>query len=150
MSIRFILDGREVASDRPPLDTALAVLREDCGVLSLRGACGIGLCGTCTMIVDGRLTSACLMPLGALEGREVRTVHGLADGRVRAAFEEANAAQCGYCIPAMVVAATVLIEEKPDPTDDEIDAALAGNICRCGCYLKIRGAVRRAARTAPS
>ena len=147
MSVRFLLDGREVEARGDASAMALGVLREEFDARSLRGTCGIGLCGTCTMIVDGRLASACLMPLGALEGRDVRTVSSLAGGPVLAAFEDAGVAQCGYCIPAMVVTASMLIEETPDPTDKEIDLALAGNICRCGCYLKIREAVRRAAAT---
>ncbi len=146
MKIAFELNGTPVEVETDPANMALSVLRGECGITSVRGTCGIGLCGTCTMIVDGKTTASCLMPVGALAGRRVETVDVLnEDDPVIDAFIEANAVQCGFCIPAMVLTVRKLLEDNPKPTDDEIDMALAGNICRCGCYAKIRDAVHLAA-----
>lgn len=146
MNICFELNGAPIEIEADPAEMTLGVLRGALGLTSVRGTCGIGLCGTCTVIVDGRTTSSCLMPVGALAGRRVATIEGVAqDDPVVVAFVEANAVQCGFCIPSMVLSVKKLLEEIPKPSDKEINLALAGNICRCGCYAKIRDAVHLAA-----
>jgi aerobic-type carbon monoxide dehydrogenase small subunit (CoxS/CutS family) len=122
------------------------VLRRELGVLSVRETCGIGVCGACTALVDGAVVSACLLLAPLAEGTSVTTAEGLGvDHPVVRAFTEAHAFQCGFCTLGMALAATALLDEQPSPTDREIALALAGNLCRCGCYVKIAEAVRRAA-----
>ena len=122
------------------------VLRRELGLLSVRETCGIGVCGACTVLVDGAPISGCLMLAAAAEGREVVTVEGLGgDDPVQRAFVEAHAFQCGYCTPGMILAAKGLLAEIQSPSETEIRESLSGNLCRCGCYVKIADAVRRAA-----
>jgi aerobic-type carbon monoxide dehydrogenase small subunit (CoxS/CutS family) len=122
------------------------VLRRELGILSVRETCGIGVCGACTVLVDGAPISGCLMLAAAAEGREVVTVEGLGgDDPVQRAFVDAHAFQCGYCTPGMILAAKGLLAEIPSPSETEIRESLSGNLCRCGCYVKIADAVRRAA-----
>ena len=124
----------------------LAVLRR-AGFASVRETCGIGVCGACAVVVDGALVSGCLMLARAAEGREIETAEGLAENdAVARAFAEAHAFQCGFCTPAMVLAARTLLAESPSPSDEEIRVAMSGNLCRCGSYVKIVEAVGRAAR----
>lgn len=124
----------------------LAVLRR-AGFSSVRETCGIGVCGVCTVLVDGETISACLLLAKAADGREITTAEGLADDDpVAQAFLEAHAFQCGFCTPAMVLTAKRLLEETPSPSDEEIRVAMSGNLCRCGSYVKIVEAVKAAAR----
>lgn len=133
--------GVDVAADEP----LLAVLRRE-GVRGCRPVCGIGICGACTALIDGDAHATCLVLAPLAAGREVTTVEGLpADDPVVAAVSDAVAFQCGYCTPGVVLAITALLADTPDPTDADITAALSGNLCRCGCYVKIRDAARRAA-----
>jgi aerobic-type carbon monoxide dehydrogenase small subunit (CoxS/CutS family) len=146
MRIAFELNGEAVAIEAEPDESLLTVLRRELGVLSVRETCGIGVCGACTALVDGEAVSACLLLAPLVEGAVVTTADGLGgDHPVVAAFTEAHAFQCGFCTPGMVLAATALLDERPSPTDREIALALAGNLCRCGCYVKIAEAVRKAA-----
>jgi aerobic-type carbon monoxide dehydrogenase small subunit (CoxS/CutS family) len=125
----------------------LGVLRRE-GFSSVRETCGIGVCGTCTVLVDGAPLSGCLLLAHAAAGREITTFEGLPpDDRVVRAFEQAHAFQCGYCTPAMVLTARALLEESPAPSESEIRDALAGNLCRCGSYVKIVDAIHLAAST---
>jgi aerobic-type carbon monoxide dehydrogenase small subunit (CoxS/CutS family) len=129
-----------------PTESLLTVLRAQLGVLSVRETCGIGVCGACTALVDGEPISACLLLAPLAEGAEVTTAEGLGgDHPVQRAFAEAHAFQCGFCTPGMILTIVSLLEENPHPTDEEIALGLAGNLCRCGCYVKIADAVRRAA-----
>ena len=113
----------------------------------MRETCGIGVCGACTVLVDGEPISGCLLLAPLAEGRAITTVEGLGgEHPVQRAFAETRAFQCGYCTPGIVLAATRLLEENPSPDEAEIRAALAGNLCRCGSYLKILEAVRMVAR----
>ena len=126
----------------------LEVLRRELGLTSVRETCGIGVCGTCTVLLDGRQISGCLMLAPLAEGREITTVEGLGgDHPVQRAFAKTHAFQCGYCTPGMILASKCLLEENPRPNEEEIRLALAGNLCRCGCYVKIVDAVLEAART---
>jgi len=146
VNITFTLNGERVALEGGAGETLLTVLRRDLGLLSVRETCGIGVCGACTALVDGEPISTCLLLAPLVQSRDVQTAEGLpADHPVLRAFAEAHAFQCGFCTPGMILTATAFLAEQPDPSDDEIRQALAGNLCRCGCYVKIVEAVRRAA-----
>jgi aerobic-type carbon monoxide dehydrogenase small subunit (CoxS/CutS family) len=128
-------------------DETLVVALRRAGIRSVRETCGIGVCGACTVLIDGSVMSGCLVLAPAAAGSNIETAEGLAeDDQVAMAFEQANAFQCGYCTPGFVLTARALLAEIPNPNDDEIRHALAGNLCRCGSYLKIIQAVRTAAR----
>lgn len=147
MNVRFLLNGSPVAVEVRPDENLLGVLRRELGVLSVRETCGIGVCGVCTALVDGDVISTCLLLAPLAEGATITTAEGLPpDHPVRVAFAEEHAFQCGFCTPGMVLTTAALLDENPSPSDDEIKLALAGNLCRCGCYVKILAAVRRAAR----
>jgi aerobic-type carbon monoxide dehydrogenase small subunit (CoxS/CutS family) len=140
-SVNGALAALEARADEVLVD----VLRRELGLTSVRPTCGIGVCGACTALVDGEPISTCLLLAPLAEGREITTVEGLGDHPVQQAFVDAHAFQCGYCTPGMILTAACLLEESPSPTDEEIALGLAGNLCRCGCYVKIADAVRRAA-----
>ena len=135
----------DISRDRALLD----VLREDLGLTGCKIGCGEGACGACTVLIDGQPTRACITPLGAAIGRPVLTVEGLAaHGQLHAlqqAFLDADAMQCGYCTPGMIMAALGLLGQCPDPSEDAIIAAMQGNICRCGTYARIVRAIQQAA-----
>jgi aerobic-type carbon monoxide dehydrogenase small subunit (CoxS/CutS family) len=124
----------------------LHVLRDDLGLTGARGACGVGVCGTCTVLVDGRSMSSCLMLAGQAEGKEITTIEGLADDEqlhpVQQAYIEHFAFQCGYCTPGFILSTVALLEEDPLPEEEAVREVLAGNLCRCGSYLNILRAVR--------
>jgi aerobic-type carbon monoxide dehydrogenase small subunit (CoxS/CutS family) len=127
-------------------ESLLAVLRRELALTSPRETCGIGVCGACTVLVDGLLMSGCLLLAPLAEGREIRTVESLGgDHPVQRAFAAAHAFQCGYCTPGMVLAAKRLLEENSSPTEEDVRLGLAGNLCRCGSYVKIVEAVLLAA-----
>ena len=133
-------------------DTPLLwVIRDELGLTGTKYGCGLGLCGTCTVLVDGQPARACLLSVSELEGRAVTTIEGLSpDGMhpVQAAWRELNVAQCGYCQSGQIMQAAALLAATPNPTDAEIDAAMSGNLCRCGTYPRIRAAIKRAAQGA--
>jgi aerobic-type carbon monoxide dehydrogenase small subunit (CoxS/CutS family) len=144
--VRLKLNGIDARLEAAPDEPLLEALRRR-GLRSVRLTCGIGVCGACTVLLDGRPVSSCLMLAPMVDGREVLTAEGLASGdRVALAFQEASAFQCGYCTPAMVLTVRALLEEVPNPSREEVRRALAGNLCRCGSYLKILDAVVLAAR----
>jgi aerobic-type carbon monoxide dehydrogenase small subunit (CoxS/CutS family) len=144
--VELLLNGRRVEFDAGAGETLLEALRRDGGLRSVRATCGIGVCGACTVLLDGQPVSACLMLAPQAAGREVTTVEGLAqDDPVPRAFGEARAFQCGYCTPGMILTASSLLREEPHPSDEQVAEALGGNLCRCGCYPRILEAVRRAA-----
>ena len=146
MRIACTVNGDAVDVEVRADETLLEVLHRELGLRSVRATCGIGVCGACTALVDGTPISSCLLLAPLAAGREITTVEGL-DGEhpVQHAFVEAHAFQCGYCTPGMILTAVRLLEESPSPTDEEIALALSGNLCRCGCYVKIVDALRRAA-----
>ncbi|GGL04693.1 (2Fe-2S)-binding protein [Planomonospora parontospora] len=150
MRVTFTVNGRRrTADDVWEGESLLYVLRERLGLPGSKNACEQGECGSCTVYLDGVTVCACLVAAGQAEGREVRTVEGLADGdrldEVQRAFVECGAVQCGFCTPGLVVQAHDLIERTGRPSDPEIREALAGNLCRCTGYEKILDAVRLAA-----
>ena len=126
----------------------LWVLRDLMGLTGTKYGCGIAQCGACTVHVDGKAVRSCVMPVSAVGPRAVTTIEGLATEvahPVQRAWIEEDVVQCGYCQPGQIMGAAALLAAKPDPTDKDIDAALSGNVCRCGTYLRIRSAVKRAA-----
>jgi aerobic-type carbon monoxide dehydrogenase small subunit (CoxS/CutS family) len=140
------VDGVAVDVRVDPWMPLATVLSETLGHRAVRQPCGVGACGACTAVVDGRAIRTCLLPAGLAEDTAVVTSDGLAqDDRVRHAFVEAGAAQCGFCIPGMVLAARSALERSPGLDADGIRAALAGNLCRCGTYARILDAVVAAA-----
>jgi aerobic-type carbon monoxide dehydrogenase small subunit (CoxS/CutS family) len=149
--VELSVNGRIELVRAEPTETLLEVLRRELQLLGVREACGLGVCGTCTVLVDGEPESACLRLAGSSDGVEITTVEGLAgpDGAldpVQQAFAEHNAFQCSYCTPGFLLATRALLAEDPDPTPGRIREALSGNLCRCGSYLKIEEAVLDAAR----
>jgi len=145
MTIGIRLNGRHTALECEPTDLLLDVLRDE-GLTSVRETCGIGVCGACTVLLDGEPVTGCLTMAGHARGREVTTVEGL-DGAhpVQRAFVAERAFQCGWCTPGFVLTAKRLLEENATPSDAEIAEALGGNLCRCGSYVKITEAIRCAA-----
>jgi carbon-monoxide dehydrogenase small subunit len=147
--IAFTVNGEEREADVWPGESLLFALRERLGLPGSKNACEQGECGSCSVLLDGKVVCACLVLAAQADGHEVVTVEGLSgDGalhRVQEAFVEAGAVQCGFCTPGLVVATAALLEQRPDPTDDEIREALSGNLCRCTGYQKIFDAVRSAA-----
>jgi aerobic-type carbon monoxide dehydrogenase small subunit (CoxS/CutS family) len=147
--IRFTLNGRPAQARIEPHHTALDLLRKDFDLFGARESCSQGLCGCCTVLVNGRSVSGCLFLAAFLDGAEVVTVEGLGAGDdlhpVQQAFIEAGAFQCGFCTPGFVLMTTQLLEENPDPDEEEIKHYLAGNLCRCAAYPEIVQAVKLAA-----
>ena len=146
MIVRLKLNGTDADLEVAPDEPLLEALRRR-GLRSVRLTCGIGVCGACTVLLDGRPVSSCLMLAPMADGREVLTAEGLSsEDPVALAFQEASAFQCGYCTPAMVLTVRALLAEVPNPSREEVRRALSGNLCRCGSYLKILDAVGLATR----
>jgi aerobic carbon-monoxide dehydrogenase small subunit len=149
VKISLTVNGEQREADVWAGESLLFALREHLGLPGSKNACEQGECGSCSVLLDGELVCACLVLAAQADGHEVVTVEGLAeDGRlhtVQEAFVETGAVQCGFCTPGLVVATAALLEERPDPSDDEIREALSGNLCRCTGYAKIFDAVRLAA-----
>ena len=146
MNLRVNGTNHEV--DAPAEMPLLWVLRDLLGMTGTKFGCGIAQCGACTVHVDGAPRRACVTPAGSVAGKAITTIEGLsADGShpVQRAWTELDVVQCGYCQSGQIMSAAALLEAKSDPTDADIDAALSGNICRCGTYQRIRAAVHRAA-----
>src|SRR5579871_2480255 len=150
--IRITVNGAAIEVHREPDRSLLAVLRTEAGLTGAKYACGEGVCGACTVLVDGGPVHACVLAISEVDQHAVTTIEGLADGdklhAVQRAFVELGATQCGYCSPGMVMRTVALLAEEPDPTEAQILAALQGNICRCGAYRRILRAVRLAAEYA--
>jgi isoquinoline 1-oxidoreductase alpha subunit len=147
--VRLIVNGVERQVDADPDMPLLWALRDVLDLTGTKFGCGMAQCGACTVHIDGEATRSCVTPIGTVEGSQVTTIEGLSpDGEhpLQKAWSEVNAPQCGYCQVGQIMSAAALLEENPEPTDDEIDEALSGNLCRCGTYLRIREAVRKAAQ----
>jgi aerobic-type carbon monoxide dehydrogenase small subunit (CoxS/CutS family) len=146
VKVRFNVNGEVVEVEARPDEMLLDVLRRELDLTSVRQTCGIGVCGACTALVDGEPFSTCIMLAPLAEGKEITTVEGLGGNHpVQEAFVEAEAFQCGYCTPGMILTAKRLLEEDPEPTGEKIRNYMGGNLCRCGCYAKIEDAVNLAA-----
>jgi aerobic-type carbon monoxide dehydrogenase small subunit (CoxS/CutS family) len=145
----FDLNGHRVSVDAEPDTPLLYVLRNDLQLNAAKFGCGLGQCGACTVLVEGEAIFSCLTPVSMVEGKKVTTLEGLgtvADpGRLQEAFIAEQAAQCGYCIPGMMMRAQTLIEKGGNPTDREIRQHMQTNLCRCGTHMRILRAIRRAA-----
>jgi len=151
MGLRFHVNGRDVEVEARPDEMLLDVLRRELGLRSVRQTCGIGVCGACTALLDGGPISTCILLAPLAEGREITTVEGLGGNHpVQRAFVEAEAFQCGYCTPGMILTTKRLLEEDPAPSDEKIKTYMGGNLCRCGCYSKIEDAMHLAADSALS
>ncbi|MBC7081960.1 MAG: (2Fe-2S)-binding protein [Firmicutes bacterium] len=146
----FKVNGGAVEVEVSAEDRLIDVLREGLRLTGTKEGCGIGECGACTVLLDGKPVNSCLVPALQVEGREVETVEGLAkDGRLhplQEAFIEHTAVQCGFCTPGMLMAAAALLRENPDPTREDIARAISGNLCRCTGYHQIMSAIESAAR----
>jgi aerobic carbon-monoxide dehydrogenase small subunit len=149
--LRLTVNGREAEAAVPANRTLLEFLREDLGLTGTKEGCGIGECGTCTVLLDGKPVNACLVLARTVAGRSVETIEGLARGNllhpIQQAFVEKGAIQCGFCTPGMVLSAKALLAENPDPTEEDVRRGLSGNLCRCTGYEKIVEAVLAAAKT---
>lgn len=132
--------------EQDPNMPLLWVLREQLGLTGSKFGCGQGLCGACTVHVDGQAMRSCILPVGQLAGQEVTTIEGLGgDHPVQQAWREIRVPQCGYCQSGQIMSAAALLQSKPQPDDDDINRAMSGNICRCGTYPRIRKAIHQAA-----
>lgn len=144
------VNGNTYAVRIEPGATLLEVLRGELGLRGTKENCLEGECGACTVLIDGKAVNSCLMLAARAVGRKITTIEGLSRGGelhpVQKAFVEEGAVQCGYCTPGFIMSAVDLLESNPDPTDEEVDQGLAGNICRCTGYTRIRRAVRSAVR----
>jgi isoquinoline 1-oxidoreductase alpha subunit len=153
MSFKLIVNGRPAAVDVPADMPLLWVLRD---VLNLRGtkySCGIAVCGACTVHVDGEAVRSCTIPISSVAGKRITTIEGLSyDGvhPVQQAWMNLDVPQCGYCQAGQIMSAAALLKKNRNPSDDEIDAAMEGVVCRCGTYLRIRQAIHQAASIARS
>jgi isoquinoline 1-oxidoreductase subunit alpha len=147
-TLTLTVNGRRQGVDVAPATPLLWVLRDSLGLTGAKYSCGMGTCGACTVLVDGRPVRACVTPVEAMTGGDVMTIEGLSsDGShpVQRAWLELGVAQCGYCQPGQVLAAVALLASQAAPDDAAIDAAMSGNLCRCGTYQWIRAAIHRAA-----
>ncbi len=148
---RIELNGKPVTVDAEADTPLLYVLRDDLKLNGAKFGCGLGQCGACSVLVDGEAVYSCQVPIGVLEGKKVTTLEGLGTaerpGRMQQAFIEEQAAQCGYCIPGFIMRAEALLRKTAHPSDEQIRAALQGNLCRCGTHIRIYRAVKRAAGT---
>jgi nicotinate dehydrogenase subunit A len=147
--VALVLNGEAIAYEGDADRDLLDWLRAERGLTASRFGCGQGLCGACNVLIDGRAVASCALPMGSLEGRAVMTLEGLGDAArphpLQAAFIAEQAMQCGYCISGIILSAAALLARSPSPGEDEIRAALDGNLCRCGAHGRILKAVARAA-----
>ncbi len=149
-STQLVVNGQRRTTDTEPRTPLLWVLREELGLTAAKYGCGIAQCGACTVHLDGEAVRSCVTPLSRAAGKQVTTLEGLsAGGRLhplQQAWIAEQVPQCGYCQAGQIMSAAVLLARTPHPTDAEIDDAMAGNLCRCGTYARIRRAIHRAAK----
>ena len=148
--LSFNLNGKDVTLNTDPLRRLIDVLREDYGLTGVKEGCSEGECGACSVLLNGRMVTSCIIPVGAVDGQKVMTIEGLREtpkGKtIIDAFADGGAVQCGFCIPGMVIAAYCILERNPNPTEDEIRLGISGNICRCTGYDLIVESIRLAAK----
>ncbi len=152
MTIALRVNGEDHQVDAEPDMPLLWVLRDLLGLTGTKYGCGEALCGACTVHLDGEVVRSCVTPVRRAEGRAVTTIEGLSaagDHPVQRAWVELGVPQCGYCQAGQVMCAAALLAANPNPSDDDIDRSLGGNLCRCGTYVRIRAAVKRAAAGQP-
>ena len=149
----FSVNGKAVESEAEAATPLLWILREHFKMTGTKYGCGKGLCGACTVHIDGAAMRSCLTPVSSLEGKEVTTIEGLSPDSshpLQVAWIEEQVPQCGYCQSGQIMSATALLKRTPQPSDEQIDAAMKGNVCRCGMYGRIRKAIKVAAGTEES
>jgi isoquinoline 1-oxidoreductase alpha subunit len=148
--IKLTINGKQQQLDVDPDMPLLWAIRDHAGLTGTKYGCGMSLCGACTVHLDGKAVRSCIIPVSEAEGRKVTTIEGLdtaAGVAVQAAWKKLDVVQCGYCQSGQIMAATVLLTWNSNPSDADINAAMSGNICRCGTYARIRAAIKTAART---
>jgi isoquinoline 1-oxidoreductase alpha subunit len=146
---KFTINGRAVTVDAEGDTPLLWVIRDDIGLTGTKFGCGIGMCGACTIHVGGRATRSCITPVAAVEGAEVTTIEGLDPAGahpVQQAWRELQVPQCGYCQSGQIMQAAAMLKDFPSPSDEDIDAVMNGSLCRCMTYVRIRAAIKQAAR----
>ncbi len=148
-TVSFVLNGKPVTAEVTPEQLLVDLLRDDLGLTGTKKGCGVGECGACTIIIDGKAVNSCLVLAATADGCKIETIEGVRDGnklhRLQQAFVDHGAVQCGFCTPGMIMSAKALLDENPQPTRREIEVALSGNMCRCTGYKKIVDAVQTAA-----
>ena len=148
--MEITVNGRSLTVAADGETPLLYVLRNDAGCKGVRYGCGVGQCGTCTVIIDGKAVQSCDVPVSAVAGKSITTVEGIGSEEkphpLQSAFVEEQAAQCGYCITGIIMSAKVLLDNNPNPTDAEVKKALDKNLCRCGTHQRIVRAIKRAAQ----
>lgn len=150
-SFNLNINGKNQEVDVDPSTPILWVLRDHLNMVGTKFGCGIAQCGACTIHLDGTATRSCVLPVSAIQGKSIRTIEGLSetgDHPVQQAWVEHDVPQCGYCQAGQIMSAAALLEDNANPGDDDIDAAMNGNICRCGTYTRIKAAIKTAAKLA--
>jgi len=149
MTTKFTLNGKEVTSSSEPDTPLMWVVRDEFGLTGTKFGCGIAVCGACTVHVNGQAVRSCTTPVSSVAGKKVTTIEGLAADKigrmVQNAWVENNVPQCGYCQAGQCMSAAALLNSKKNPNDSDIDQAMSGNICRCGCYTRIRASIKEVA-----
>ena len=145
------VNGKSVQANADPRTPLLWVLRDTLGMTGTKYGCGIAQCGACTVHLDGKAVRSCMLPVGSIGNRAVTTIEAIGDtpagARIQKAWLDIEVVQCGYCQSGQIMSATALLNRTPNPDDSDIDAAMAGNICRCGTYVRIRQAIKNAAKS---
>ena len=146
---QLTINGKKVNLDVDPNTPLLWAIREQAGLTGTKYGCGVAQCGACTVIIDGSALRSCALPVSAAEGKKIETIEGLASGdkltKLQQAWIDTQVPQCGYCQSGMLMAATALLRQKPNPSDADIDAAMS-NICRCGTFQEVRAAIHSVAK----
>ena len=152
MKFKLSLNGQDCIVETEPNRTLLDVLRTDLGLTGTKYGCGVGACGSCTVIIDGKAKCSCITLIGQTDGRRVETVEGLSEGErlhpLQESFVENHAIQCGYCTPGMLMSAKAFLDHHPSPSEEAIRVAISGNLCRCTGYKQIIKAIQQAANKA--
>lgn len=151
MAVKFTLNGKPASVDVDPSTPILWTLRDTLGMTGTKFGCGMALCGACTVHLNGQAIRSCITPVSAAEGQQITTIEAQAADKIGKAVEDAwvrnDVAQCGYCQSGQIMSAAALLKNNRAPSDADIEAAMAGNICRCGTYARIRAAIHDAAKT---
>jgi carbon-monoxide dehydrogenase small subunit len=148
--LKLTVNGKPYQLSVLPWRTLLEVIREDLGLTGTKEGCGLGECGACTVLMDGRAVNSCLVLASEAEGKQITTIEGLANGDklhpIQQAFIDHGGLQCGFCTPGMIMAAKALLDQNPTPTEEEVKRGIAGNLCRCTGYAKIIESIKAAAK----
>jgi len=150
-TIHLAINGKSYSADADPQTSLLTVLREDLDLTGSKYGCGEGMCGACTVLIDGKAQRSCITRVGSVAGKQISTIEGLANGDqlhpVQQAFLDAGAMQCGYCTSGMIMSAVALLKKNPAPSERDIISSMDGNVCRCGTYSRIVRAIQQASKT---